>query len=147
MYSGAIIVKEPKGYSLYWFRRDMDIEDLDNNGNLEIVTRMPLIYKAWEFLGQGDDPSIWWQDVFTFQGTLLKSDQRHPTFYRKVAAHYKSAEQKIRRFDAIEYAARNKNKYAAPQDRERMLLKEKEDYLKILDTAIKAAEMISEKRK
>jgi hypothetical protein len=146
IFSGALIVKEADDYSLYWFRRNMSLQDLDHDGSFAIVTSEALIYKAAEIFGQDRDPSIWWEDVFVFDKVLHKADQRYPAFYGRVLAGYKNAEDTIRQFDALKYASDNKGKFADPDGWEKWLIKSKGDYLEVLATAIKAVEVILKKK-
>jgi hypothetical protein len=144
--TGALIVKEADNYSLYYFRRRMMLEDLDQEGGLAIVTYESLIYKAWDFFGTNRDPSVWWKDIFIFDGVLQKANQKYPEFYVDVIAGYRERQEIIRRFDAMEYASVEKRKYADPGRWEKGLIESKRKYLQRLDIAIKAVEMILEKR-
>ncbi len=145
IFSGTLIVREADQYVLYWFRRDMSLEDLNHDGRYAVVSHDALIYKAWEFFGLDRDPSVWWNDIFVFDGVLRKVDERYPNYYRALLTTYRDDQETIRLFDVAKYAAENKMKFADPVGWEDRLKSEKTNDLQILDVAIKAVEMILKK--
>lgn len=142
--TGALIVKEADSYSLYYLRRRMRLEDLNHDGWFAVIACESLIYKAWDFFGLDRDPSVWWEDIFIFDGVLQKANQQYPEFYVQVMAVYRERQEIIRRFDAIKYMSESKGGYTNGD--EKWLNEKARNYLRILDTAIKAVEMILEKR-
>jgi hypothetical protein len=72
MYFGVAIIEEAQQYSLYYFYRDISLEDLVGNGRLEIVVSEPIIYKPGIFFGSDPMPGVGWYDVFVLDGTHQK---------------------------------------------------------------------------
>lgn len=142
IFFGAVIDREGVQYSLYYFGRDMSLEDVDGNGHIEIVVRYPIIYKQGVFFGKDPMVSVWWYDIFVLDGTLQNANARFPEFYRKTLVEYKKIQESIRTFDFKGYVARNKSKYADPDGFAEMTLEDQSKDLQILSTAILAAEAI-----
>ena len=95
----SVICKVGNSINVKHFDKSYRIQDIDGDGNKEILTHTFLAYKTWT-IGEGN---VIWSDIYQWDGKkFVLSNTKFPSFFHKKIAEYKKMLAELEKFNPVE---------------------------------------------